>query len=68
MATLSGLAIKEVLPLSPVSPNQLLKEIPVDSSHLPAVKDAISRINENIKQLNGLLYGSQDYCLVLEVP
>lgn len=68
MATLAGLAIKEVLPLSPVSPNQLLKEIPVDSSHLPAVKDAISRINENIKQLNALLYGSQDYCLVLEVP
>lgn len=68
MATLAGLTIKEVLPLSPVSPNELLKEIPVDSSHLPAVKDAISRINENIKQLNRLLYGHQDYCLVLEVP
>lgn len=68
MATLAGLTIKEVLPLSPVSPNQLLKEIPVDSSHLPAVKDAMLRINENIKQLNELLYGFQDYCLVLEVP
>ncbi len=67
MATLAGLTIREVMPLSPVSPNQLLKEIPVDSSHLPAVKDAIVRINENIKQLNSLLYGFQDYCLVLEV-
>lgn len=67
MATLAGLAIREVMPLSPVSPNQLLKEVPVDSSHLPAVKDAIVRINENIRQLNDLLYGFQDYCLVLEV-
>lgn len=68
MATLAGLAIAETKMLSPVAPNQLLKEIPVDSSHLPAVADAIRRINVNIQQLNRLLYGFQDYCLVLEVP
>ncbi len=68
MATLAGLPILEVKMLSPVAPNQLLKEIPVDSSHLPAVADAITRININIQQLNKLLYGFQDYCLVLEVP
>ncbi len=66
MATLAGLKILEVKMLSPVSPNHLLKEIPVDSSHTPAVGDAISRINENISQLNRLLYGFQDYCIVLE--
>jgi O-antigen chain-terminating methyltransferase len=66
MATLAGLKILEVKMLSPVSPNHLLKEIPVDSSHTPAVGDAINRINENISQLNRLLYGFQDYCIVLE--
>lgn len=68
MATMAGLKIAEVKMLSPVAPNQLLKEIPVDSSHLPAVADAIKRLNVNIQQLNKLLYGFQDYCLVLEVP
>jgi hypothetical protein len=63
---LAGLAIKETRMLSPVAMNHLLKEIPVDSSHKPAVADAIHRINENIAQLNRLLYGYQDYCLVLE--
>jgi len=66
MATLAGLKIVETRMLSPVSPNHLLKEIPVDSSHTPAVGDAINRINENISQLNRLLYGYQDYCIVLE--
>ena len=66
MATLAGLKIIETKMLSPVAPNHLLKEIPIDSSHTPAVGDAINRINENIAQLNRLLYGFQDYCIVLE--
>jgi O-antigen chain-terminating methyltransferase len=66
MATLAGLKIVEVKMLSPVAPNHLLKEIPIDSSHKPAVADAISRMNEVVGQLNRLLYGYQDYCLVLE--
>jgi hypothetical protein len=66
MATLAGLRIIETKMLSPVSPTHLLKDIPVDSSHTPAVADAVSRINENFQQLNRLLYGFQDYCLVLE--
>jgi 2-polyprenyl-3-methyl-5-hydroxy-6-metoxy-1,4-benzoquinol methylase len=66
MATLAGLKIIETKMLSPVSPNHLLKDIPIDSSHTPAVGDAVARINENFRQLNRLLYGFQDYCLVLE--
>jgi 2-polyprenyl-3-methyl-5-hydroxy-6-metoxy-1,4-benzoquinol methylase len=66
MATLAGLKIVETRMLSPVAPNHLLKEVPIDSSHKPAVADAIRRVNENIAQLNRLLYGYQDYCLVLE--
>lgn len=66
MATLAGLKIVDTKMLSPVAANHLLKEIPIDSSHKPAVADAISRMNEAIGQLNRLLYGYQDYCLVLE--
>lgn len=66
MGTLAGLKIIETKMLSPVSPNHLLKDIPIDSSHTPAVADAVRRINENFQQLNRLLYGFQDYCLVLE--
>ena len=67
MATLAGLKIVETKMLSPVSPNQLLKEIPSDSSHTQAVADAVSKINVSFQQLNRLLYGYQDYCLILEV-
>lgn len=66
IATLAGLKIVETKMLSPVPVNHLLKEIPIDSSHKPAVADAITRINEDIAQLNRFLYGYQDYCLVLE--
>jgi 2-polyprenyl-3-methyl-5-hydroxy-6-metoxy-1,4-benzoquinol methylase len=67
MATLAGLTVKETKLLSPVSPHYLLKELPLDSTHTPAVTDAVRRLNLNIQQLNNLLYGFQDYCLVLEV-
>jgi 2-polyprenyl-3-methyl-5-hydroxy-6-metoxy-1,4-benzoquinol methylase len=67
MATLAGLTVKETKMLSPVSPHYLLKELPSDSSHTPAVAEAVRRLNLNMQQLNSLLYGFQDYCLVLEV-
>ena len=66
MGTLAGLKLIETKMLSPVSDNHLLKEIPVDSSHAPAVADAIHRLNRNIHQMNSLLYGFQDYCVVFE--
>ena len=66
-ATLAGLRIVETRYLSPVAPNHMLKEIPVDPNHPPTVVDTVHRINQNIEQLNRLLYGFQDYALVLEV-
>lgn len=66
MGTLAGLKLVETKMLSPVSDNHLLKEIPVDSSHTPAVADAIHRMNMNVQQMNTLLYGYQDYCVVFE--
>lgn len=67
MATLAGLAVVETRYLSPVSPNQLLREIPIDTTLKSNVTEALQRINANIAQLNKLLYGFQDYCLILEV-
>jgi len=66
MATLAGLRILETKMLSPVSANHLLKELPLDPTYTAAIADAVRRTNENIQQLNRLLYGFQDYCLVLE--
>jgi O-antigen chain-terminating methyltransferase len=66
-ATLAGLKIVETRYLSPVAPNHLLKEIPVDPNHPPTVVDTVHRINQNIEQLNRLIYGFQDYALILEV-
>jgi O-antigen chain-terminating methyltransferase len=66
-ATLAGLKIVETRYLSPVSPNHLLKEIPADPNHPPTVVDTVRRINQNLEQLNRLLYGFQDYALILEV-
>lgn len=66
-ATLAGLKIVETRYLSPVAPNHMLKEIPVDPNHPPTVVDTVNRINQNIEQLNRLIYGFQDYALVLEV-
>jgi hypothetical protein len=66
-ATLAGLKIVETRYLSPVSPNHMLREIPEDSNQPPPILEATRRINQNIEQLNRLLYGFQDYALVLEV-
>ncbi len=67
IATLTGLRIVEVRYLSPVAKSHLLKEIPIDSTYAPVLADALTRLNGDIKQLNDLLYGYQDYALILEV-
>lgn len=67
MATVAGLSLRETRFLSPVSPHFLLREIPNDSSYTSPFRDGIQRLNANIQQLNALLYGYQDYCVVFEV-
>lgn len=67
IATLAGLALRETRFLSPVAPAHLLREVPIDSTYSPALVDGMQRLNANIRQLNSLLYGYQDYCVVLEV-
>jgi hypothetical protein len=67
MAMAAGLSLKETRFLSPVPPHFLLRELPDDSSNTFPFRDGIQRLNANIRQLNALLYGYQDYCMVFEV-
>jgi 2-polyprenyl-3-methyl-5-hydroxy-6-metoxy-1,4-benzoquinol methylase len=63
---LSGLKVKEVKMLSPVPEEAKLKSLEIEDYMTPRWAFAIERLNGNIAQLNDLLYGFQDYCIVAE--
>jgi len=65
--TLAGLRVIEVKRLSPVPSEALLKEIPVQPHTAPSLANAVGLINQNFRQVNELLYGYQDYCIIAEV-
>lgn len=64
----AGFKILEVRQLSPVPKEALLKELAVEEYMTPRWAFAIERLNSNIRQLNALLYGFQDYCVIAERP
>lgn len=64
---LAGLVIREVRMLSPVPAEAQLQTIPVDEHLTPRWAFTIGRLNHNVEQLNRLLFGYQDYCIVAEV-
>jgi hypothetical protein len=66
--TLCGLTVTEVKMLSPVPKEGLLKTIPTESYMTPRWAYTVETLNHNIEQLNSLLYGHQDYCVIAEVP
>ena len=45
----------------------LPKPLPVESFMTPRWAYTLELMNRNFKQLNDLLYGFQDYCIVAEV-
>ena len=61
---LKGLKVNDVRYLSPVS--GVLKSVPVDEQMPPRWKTTIDLFNNNIEQLNGLLYGHMDYAIIAE--
>lgn len=65
--TLSGLRISEVRDLSPVPDEAQLRKVPVEEYMTPKWTYTVETINRNLEQLNQLLYGYQDYCVVAEV-
>ena len=64
MLTLYGFEIVEVRSLSEVPAQAQLKLIPIEEYMTPRWGHLIETLNNNIKQLNRLLYGHQDFCVV----
>jgi O-antigen chain-terminating methyltransferase len=65
--TLAGLEFVEVRYLSPVPEGAKLKPVGKDEYMTPRWAFAVDTINQNFEQLNRLLYGDQDYCLIAQV-
>ena len=64
MLTLYGFEIVEVRSLSEVPNEAQLKLIEIEEYMTPRWGHLIDTINNNIQQLNRLLYGHQDFCVV----
>ncbi|MFN8388855.1 MAG: class I SAM-dependent methyltransferase [Bdellovibrionota bacterium] len=65
---LAGLSVREVRKLSPFPKEVLLSRIPHADFMTPRWNELLDVINRNTAQLNDLLYGFQDYCVIAEVP
>lgn len=65
---LSGLKVSEVRYLSPVPAEAQLHEISSEVYMTPRWAHTVETINHNLRQLNSLIYGYQDYCIIAEVP
>lgn len=67
MLDVSGLKVIEVRKLSAFPKEAELKELELKEFMSPRLEVMIEQLNQNFKQLNQLLYGYQDYCIVAEV-
>ncbi|RMG42355.1 MAG: methyltransferase domain-containing protein [Candidatus Dadabacteria bacterium] len=65
---LAGLKVIELKELSAVPEEARLRKIKVEEFMTPRWAALVENINRNIDQLNDLIYGYQDYCIVAEVP
>lgn len=63
---LCGLSIVETRMLSAVPKEACLQEIPLTAELTPRMASVFESMNANIRQLNELLYGCQDFCIVAE--
>lgn len=68
MMTLAGLKLVETRELAPVDEGAKLQPIPLGGHLTPRWAQTVELLNRNINQLNTLLYGNQDYCIIAEVP
>lgn len=67
LLSLNGLSVEEVRGRSPVPQEARLKEVPVEPFMTPRWAYTVSLLNRNLRQLNELLYGDQDYCVIARV-
>jgi 2-polyprenyl-3-methyl-5-hydroxy-6-metoxy-1,4-benzoquinol methylase len=66
LVSLSGLKVLEVKYLSKVPNEALLQEIQFSETISPKLTYTVELVNRSICQLNDLLYGYQDYCIIAE--
>jgi len=66
--SLAGLKVEGVKMLSPVPQEALLRPIKVQEYMTPRWTQTVEVLNRNFAQLNELLYGYQDYCIVAKAP
>lgn len=64
---LAGLQVLEVRKLSPYPTGAMLQTIPVQDYMPPRWIETVDTLNRNLSQLNALLYGHQDYCVIAQV-
>ena len=65
---LGGLKVIETKNLSPVPDEAQLRVIKPEVYMTPRWQHTLELLNRNFSQLNDLLYGFQDYCVIAEVP
>lgn len=63
---LAGMKVREVRYLSPVPAEAQLAEVAISPAMSPVVRQAFEQVNGSIRQLNRLVYGFQDYCIIAE--
>ena len=65
---LSGFEVVELKKLSPFPAEAALLPLPPDCAYTPGAKQIAGNYNENVRRLNDLLFGWQDYALIMRVP
>ena len=65
--TLAGLKVDVIKELSPVAEEAQLQALVPEEFMTPRWRYALEQLNRNFEQLNKLIYGCQDYCIVAEV-
>jgi 2-polyprenyl-3-methyl-5-hydroxy-6-metoxy-1,4-benzoquinol methylase len=63
---LAGLRVREVRYLSPIPPEAQLQEVALSSEMPPAIQHGFEQVNGAIRQINRVMYGYQDYCVIAE--
>lgn len=63
---LAGLRVREVRYLSPVPVSAQLQEVSLPEAVPPSVQQAFEQVNGAIRQINRVMYGFQDYCVIAE--
>jgi 2-polyprenyl-3-methyl-5-hydroxy-6-metoxy-1,4-benzoquinol methylase len=63
---LCGLHVKEVKFLSPVPKEAEFRQLEIGEFLTPQMTQSFEQLNRNIAQLNELMYGFQDYCVIAE--